>query len=95
MGLGLGISVDWASLVPYYAKVASAFAARVKADGGTVENTACLKKDLKVLNPTPSKFSADYQAILDRSTTLGYAAPSAAQQILQNTLVADLKTAGV
>ena len=53
MGLGLGISVDWASLVPYYAKVASAFAARVKADGGTVENTACLKKDLKVLNPTP------------------------------------------
>ena len=53
MGLGLGISVDWASLVPYYAKVASAFAARVKADGGTVENTACLKKDLKALNPTP------------------------------------------
>jgi len=53
MGLGLGISVDWASLVPYYAKVASAFAARVKADGGTVENTACLKKDLKVLSPTP------------------------------------------
>ena len=53
MGLGLGISVDWASLVPYYAKVASAFAARVKADGGTVENAACLKKDLKVLNPTP------------------------------------------
>ena len=51
MGLGLGISVDWASLVPYYAKVASAFAARVKADGGTVENTACLKKDLKALNP--------------------------------------------
>ena len=95
MGLGLGISVDWASLVPYYAKVASAFAARVKADGGTVENTACLKKDLKVLNPTPPKFSADYQAILDRSTTLGYTAPSAAQQILQNTLVTDLKTAGV
>ena len=51
MGLGLGISVDWASLVPYYAKVASAFAARVKAYGGTVENTACLKKDLKALNP--------------------------------------------
>lgn len=95
MGLGLGISVDWASLVPYYAKVASAFAARVKADGGTVENTACLKKDLKALNPTPLRFSADYQAILDRSTILGYTAPSAAQQTLQNTLVTDLKTAGV
>ena len=51
MGLGLGISVDWASLVPYYAQVASAFKARVEADGGTVESMSCLKKDLKVLNP--------------------------------------------
>ena len=51
MGLGLGISVDWASLVPYYARVASAFKARVEADGGTVESMSCLKKDLKVLNP--------------------------------------------
>ena len=38
---------------------------------------------------------ADYQAVLDRSTALGYTAPSAAQQTLQNTLVEDLKTAGV
>jgi len=51
MGLGLGISVDWASLVPYYAQVASAFKARVEADGGTVESMSCLKADLKVLNP--------------------------------------------
>ena len=51
MGLGLGISVDWASLVPYYARVASAFKARVEADGGTVESMSCLKADLKVLNP--------------------------------------------
>ena len=49
MGLGLGISVDWASLVPYYAQVASAFKARVEADGGTVESMSCLKADLKVL----------------------------------------------
>jgi len=49
MGLGLGISVDWASLVPYYARVASAFKARVEADGGTVESMSCLKADLKVL----------------------------------------------
>ena len=40
-------------------------------------------------------FDADYQAILDRSTALGYTAPSASQQTLQNTLVTDLKTAGV
>ena len=40
-------------------------------------------------------FDADYQAVLDRSTALGYTAPSAAQQTLQNTLVTDLKTAGV
>ena len=42
-----------------------------------------------------SAFDADYQAVLDRSTALGYTAPSAAQQTLQNTLVEDLKTAGV
>ena len=42
-----------------------------------------------------SAFDADYQAVLDRSTTLGYTAPSVAQQTLQNTLVEDLKTAGV
>ena len=42
-----------------------------------------------------SSFDSDYQAILDRSTALGYTAPSAAQQTLQNILVTDLKTAGV
>ena len=56
MGLGLGISVDWASLVPYYAQVASAFKARVEADGGTVESMSCLKADLKVLT---SKLAPD------------------------------------
>jgi hypothetical protein len=38
---------------------------------------------------------ADYQAVLDRASTLGYRAPNAAQQTLQNTLVEDLKTAGI
>lgn len=38
---------------------------------------------------------ADYQSVLNRSTALGYTAPSASQQTLQNTLVTDLKTAGV
>lgn len=44
---------------------------------------------------TAGSNDADYQAVLDRSTALGYTAPSAAQQTLQNTLVTDLKTAGV
>lgn len=40
-------------------------------------------------------FDADYQAVLDYATTQGYSLPSAGQQTLQNTLVTDLKTAGV
>lgn len=40
-------------------------------------------------------FDADYQAVLDRASSLGYTAPSAGQQTLQNTLVTDLKTAGI
>jgi hypothetical protein len=36
-----------------------------------------------------------YQAVLNQASSLGYTAPSAAQQTLQNTLVTDLKTAGV
>lgn len=97
--LGLGLSLTTGGVItPYYAVVANAFRDRVEADGGTVESMSCLKKDLKVLNPvkpTPSVFDTDYQAVLDRSTALGYTAPSAAQQTLQNTLVEDLKTAGV
>ena len=83
MGLGLGISVDWASLVPYYAKVASAFAARVKADGGTVENTACLKKDLKVLSPTPPP------AFTGLLNTYSGAAAAYSLRLLDNTYTGD------
>ena len=95
--LGLGLSLTTGGVItPYYAVVANAFRDRVEADGGTVESMSCLKKDLKVLNPVkPPAVDADYQAILDRSAALGYTAPSAAQQTLQNTLVTDLKTAGV
>lgn len=41
-----------------------------------------------------SGVTAEYQAILDRATTLGYSHPSAAQKIKQNTFLAALKTAG-
>lgn len=96
MGLGLGISVYWATQSGPAAAIVSAFKSRVIADGGTVESPSCAKSDVKFLldNPEPSAFDADYQAVLDRSTALGYTAPSAAQQTLQNTLVEDLKTAG-
>jgi hypothetical protein len=97
MALGLGIVVYWATQSGPAAAIISAFKSRVIADGGTVESPSCAKSDVKFLldNPVPSAYDADYQAILDRSTTLGYTAPSASQQTLQNTLVTDLKAAGV
>lgn len=42
-----------------------------------------------------STLDADYQAVLTKATDLGYTAPSSAQQKLQNTLVTDLKSAGI
>lgn len=45
-------------------------------------------------DPTSVSFDADYQAILDRATALGYTKPSANQQILQNALVTSMKSAG-
>jgi hypothetical protein len=83
-----------------WAKYVNDFKARVIADGGTMESPSCAKSDVKFLvqNPEPvptPATDADYQAVLDRSTALGYTAPSASQQTLQNTLVTDLKTAGV
>ena len=42
-----------------------------------------------------SGFDTDYQAVLNRATTLGYTLPSAPQQILQNQLVLDLKAGGI
>ena len=97
MALGLGIVVYWATQSGPAAAIVSAFKSRVIADGGTVESPSCAKSAVKFLldNPPPLVFDADYQAILDRSTALGYTEPSTAQQILQNTLVTDLKTAGV
>jgi len=40
-------------------------------------------------------YSEEYQAILDRATTLGYTHPSNAQKRLQNQLIVDLKAAGI
>jgi hypothetical protein len=40
-------------------------------------------------------FDADYQAILDRATTLGYTLPSASVQAKQNTLLVSMKADGV
>lgn len=43
---------------------------------------------------TPTIFTAEYNAILARAATLGYAAPTYSQQVLQNQLIVDLKNAG-
>ena len=40
-------------------------------------------------------FTDEYKAVLNYATTLGYTLPSAPQQILQNQLIVDLKSAGV
>lgn len=40
-------------------------------------------------------FDTDYQAVLNRATTLGYNLPSASQQIKQNALVLSLKLGGI
>lgn len=42
-----------------------------------------------------SSFDADYQAVLNRATTLGYTLPSASQRIKQNALVLALKAGGI
>lgn len=42
-----------------------------------------------------NSFDADYQAVLNRAILLGYALPSAPQQIKQNNLVLALKAAGI
>jgi len=39
-------------------------------------------------------FDSDYQAWLDKGTALGYALPSASQQVTQNQLTLDLKSSG-
>jgi hypothetical protein len=45
--------------------------------------------------PLSTGIDADYQAVLNYATTQGYTLPSAGQQILQNQLMLDLKSAGV
>lgn len=42
-----------------------------------------------------SSFDADYQAVLNRATSLGFPLPSDSQQIKQNTLVLALKSGGI
>ena len=62
---------------------------------GVTDNNISWGKSYADLAGGGGGFDADYQSVLDRASSLGYTAPSAAQQTLQNTLVTDLKTAGV
>lgn len=40
-------------------------------------------------------FTAEYQAVLDKATAMGYTKPSASQQVKQNQLIVDLKAVGI
>ena len=46
-------------------------------------------------NSSGSSFDADYQAVLNYAIAQGYTLPSSSQQILQNQLLVDLKSAGI
>lgn len=46
-------------------------------------------------SPVLGGINAEYQAVLDNATGEGFVLPSASQQVHQNTLVTDLKSAGV
>ena len=75
-----------------WAKYVNDFKARVIADGGTMESPSCAKTDVKFLveNPEPSAFDADAQAFIDAASIT-----DSTQQTAVDTLVADLKTAGI
>lgn len=53
LGLGLSITLGGVVALSAAAKLAKAFKARVEADGGTVESTACLKTNLTYLTENP------------------------------------------
>jgi hypothetical protein len=50
---------------------------------------------IQCIDISDGTFDADYQAILDRGTALGYTLPSPAQQQKQNQLVLDLKASNI
>lgn len=60
-----------------------------------VTNPSSFTGSIDVTVEEEEGFDADYQAVLDRATTLGYTLPSSGDQILQNQLVLDLKSAGI
>ena len=51
LGLGTSILTGGVLSVSYSSLLVNAFIARVKADGGAVENRACLLSDLEALDP--------------------------------------------
>lgn len=63
--------------------------------GSVYLGTNAVQKVYLGTNEVWSATDPDYQAILDYATTQGYTLPSAAQQVLQNQLLVDLKDAGV
>jgi hypothetical protein len=54
-----------------------------------------LPTQLGLIGSSDFGIDVDYQAILNYATSQGYTLPSASQQLLQNRLIGDLKSAGV
>ena len=91
--LGLGLSLTTGGVISSPAAIlVAAFKSRVIADGGTVESPSCAKSDVKFLldNPEPSAFDTDAQAFITAASIT-----DSTQQSAIDTLVVDLKTAGV
>lgn len=65
-----------------------------KAHKGNVWGSQIMNVEKQVIPPPPVVFEAEYQAVLDYATLQGYTLPSYSVQLLQNTLVIDLKTNG-
>jgi hypothetical protein len=63
--------------------------------GSVYLGTNAVQKVYLGTNEVWSGMDADYKAILDYATTQGYTLPSASQQLLQEQLIVDLKTAGI
>lgn len=63
--------------------------------GSVYLGTNAVQKVYLGANEVWSAFDDDYKAILDYATAQSYTLPSAAQQVLQNQLLVDLKDAGV
>ena len=85
LGLGTSILTGGVLSVSYSSLLVNDFIARIKADGGTVENRACLLADVKALDPQPIVVP-EFTGLLD---TYSGAAAAYSLRLLDNTYTGD------